>query len=137
MSAEFKSLAEILRDARNAAPVISPLIAEPPSVVAEPQTSPAPVEDADDRLLQVRVLERFEGALQRLLQEIAAEVLGRELLLAPIDVDCIVARLKRRFALDCGVVTSRAGDVVIAFEDAEIDASLGRRFASALERALA
>ncbi len=135
MSVEFKSLAEILRETRAASPLISPLIAEPACVVEVPE---APVHDDndDDRLPQARILERFEGALRRMLEEIAAEVLGRELQLAPIDVERIVARLRSRFGFSNATVTCTDDDITVAWSGTEIDASLGRRLHSAIERAL-
>jgi hypothetical protein len=136
MSVEFKSLAEILREARATSPVISPLIAEPLPVVEVPEAT-VDDDDFDVRLPQARTLERFEGALRRLLEEIAAEVVGRELLLAPIDVDRIVTRLKARFGFSDATLTCTNGDVFVAWDGTEIDASLGRRLRSAIERALA
>jgi len=131
MNPEFKSLREILHEARSVevAPVISPLIAEP-----------MPVEvscEPDDSLDRVRALDHFDGALRRLLEEIATEVLGRELLLAPADVERIAARLKERFGFRDGIVTDARGDITIDVEGAQIDASLGRRLMLAIERALA
>lgn len=136
MSAEFKSLAEILREARATSPLISPLIAEPILVAEEPEAT-ADDDDSKDRLLQARTLERFEGALRRLLEEIAAEVLGRELMLAPVEIDRIVKRLQTRFGFSDVTVTCVDNDIVIAWDGTEIDASLGRRLHSAIERALA
>ncbi|MGA3037374.1 MAG: hypothetical protein ABSE64_07780 [Vulcanimicrobiaceae bacterium] len=135
MSLEFKSLRDILRESREVeveiAPVISPLIAEP-----------MPIEEtheviADDRMASVRVLDRFDGALRRLLEEIAAEVLGRELLLAPVDIERIALRLRERFGFHDGIVTSAHGDITIDLDGATVDASLGLRLRSAIERALA
>lgn len=136
MSVEFKSLAEILREMRATSPVISPLIAEPLPVAEEPEAI-VEDEDSDDRLPQARTLERFERALRRLLEEIAAEVLGRELLLAPSDIDAIVMRLRERFGFSDAMVTCSDADVTVAWDGTEIDASLGRRLRSAIERALA
>ena len=134
MNGAFKSLRDILREARateEPAPVISPLIAELP-MPAEPAR-----EAVADPLSSVRVLDAFEGALRRLLAEIAAEVLGRELQLAPIEIERIAGRLKGRFGFHDGVVRSVDGDITIDVDGAQIDASLGRRLRSALERALA
>ena len=83
------------------------------------------------------MLEQLETALRRLLEEIAAEVVGRELLLAPADVARIVSRLKERYGFHGGTVSSSNGDITIEWDGAEIDASLGRRLSSAIERALA
>jgi len=134
MSVEFKSLAEILHESRASTPLISPLIAEPLAAVEVPEVPEAP---AVDRLSEVRTLERFEGALRRLLGEIAAEVVGRELLLAPVDVDRIVTRLRARFGFADVSAECTDGDLAIAWDGTQIDASLGRRLHSAIERALA
>lgn len=136
MSVEFKSLAEILRETRASAPLISPLIAEPIPVVEVPDVV-TEADDSRDRFHEARILERYEGALHRLLEEIAAEVLGRELLLAPVDIDRIVARLRERFGFSDATTRCANGDVAIAWDGTEIDASLGRRLHSAIERALA
>jgi hypothetical protein len=126
VSAEFKSLAEVLREARAAAasppvPAISPLIAQPPA------------EEPADRLFAARFAERLEVALQRLLEEIAAEVVGRELLLAPVDAAAIVERLLRRYGGTTEAPEARDGDIRIG----DVDASLGRRVRAAIDRALA
>ncbi|HEY1727898.1 MAG TPA: hypothetical protein VGG22_05980 [Candidatus Baltobacteraceae bacterium] len=136
MSPEFKSLAEILRESRAASPLISPLIAQPLPEVQVPEEV-AEDEEPEDRLLGVQTLERFEAALRRLLEEIAAEVIGRELLLAPIDVARIVLRLKERYGFEDVAVSSSRGDLKIEWDGTEIDASLGRRLHAAIERAMA
>lgn len=131
MSAEFKSLREIFREAREAhAPVISPLIAEPPP----PEQQPAPEEsDHRDRLFAAQLAERLDRALERLLEEIAAEVVGRELLLAPIDVETIVERLLQRYGIERDAPRlEHDGDISIG----TLDASLGRRVRAAIDRAL-
>jgi hypothetical protein len=133
MSADFKSLFAVLRESA-AAPLISPLIAEPlppPEPVLEVE-DPQPTED---RLDSTRAAERFESSLQRLLDEIALEVVGREMLLAPIDVERIVTRLKARYGFQTGIATSKNGDIRIVCDGNEIDASLGRRLRAATERA--
>lgn len=138
MSAEFKSLRDILRESRVAPPAISPLIPEPLPIVEAPEHRDEDPDDAiENRLDLVRCLERFEGALRRLLDEIAAEVVGRELLLAPIDVARIVTRLKDRYGFGDARVTAAGEDVTLECEGTQIDASLGRRLRSAIERALA
>jgi len=136
MSAQFRSLAEILRESRAASPLISPLIAEPLPEVQAPQEI-AEDEEPEDRLLGVQTLERFEAALRRLLEEIACEVIGRELLLAPVDVARIVHRLKERYGFEYGAASSSHGDINIEWCGTEIDASLGRRLRGAIERAMA
>jgi|GEM_PF-2978586 hypothetical protein len=133
MSAEFRSLFAVLRESR-AAPLISPLIAEP-LAPPEPAIEVDDADPADDRLNAVRIAESFESSLHRLLDEIALEVVGRELLLAPIEVDRIVTRLKARYGFHAGNVTSKNGDIRLDCDGNEIDASLGRRLRSAIERA--
>ena len=129
--AEFKSFATIFRErARAAEPApISPLIAEPPV--------PPPALAARERLFPALLAERLDCAVQTLLREIAAEVVGRELLLAPVEIERIVARLRERYRLDddCSVRASAGGDVAFAWSEGEIDASLGRRVAAAIDRA--
>lgn len=130
MSPEFKSLATILRELREVreAPsppaAISPLIAE--IEAAEPE----------DRFFAARLAERLETAVARLLHEIAAEVLGRELLLAPVEIDAIVTRLRDRYLADDRVIEATPdGDVVFSCAAGTIDASLGRRLEAAIEAA--
>jgi len=135
VSGEFKSLASILRELRELRDgaaiqpaAISPLIAA--------IDVPEPAAPRDDRLFAARLAERLESAVRTLLREIAAEVLGRELLLAPIEIDAIVARLRERYALEeIEVDASADGDVILTCAAGEIDASLGRRLRAAIEAA--
>jgi hypothetical protein len=127
VNSEFKSLRDILRESREAhipqTPAISPLI---------PQTPAAPQAEYD-RLAPARFAERLDRALERLLVEIAAEVVGRELLLAPVEIAAIVERLAERYGLSGdAAVYAGDGDVTIG----EVDASLGRRIRAAIDRAL-
>lgn len=125
MTAQFRSFAEIFREEPAAAqPQISPLITQPPP-------PPAP-----DRLLEARLRERFDVTLARLLEEIATEVLGRELLLAPADTDAIVRRLSRRYGIEPVQVRVCGDELVLATPEGEIDASLGRRLRAAIDAAL-
>ena len=133
MSREFKSFGTILRELRElqeapAVPAaISPLIAE----VQAPQPSDP---CRRERLVAARLAERVEVAVRALLREIAAEVLGRELLLAPVELDAIVARLRERYlAHELAVETTPDGDVLFTGAGGTIDASLGRRLEAALE----
>ena len=133
MAAEFRSLAEILRAERAVAP--EPLPAPPISPLIS-QEPPAPAREL--RLQAARREERWERALERLLEEIAAEVLGRELLLAPVDVDAIVRRLVARYGFegDDVDVVARDGDVELVLGEDRIDASFWRRMRAAIDRAL-
>jgi len=133
MAAEFKSFAELFRS-RACAPEPPPAAQAPP-ISALISHAPPP-----ERLALARWEERLACALERLLAEIAAEVVGRELLLAPVEVHAIVERLVRRLHFDGEVaVEERDGDLVIRAADGEtwIDASLGRRLHAAIDRALA
>ncbi|MBV8151555.1 MAG: hypothetical protein JO101_08455 [Candidatus Eremiobacteraeota bacterium] len=125
--ADFVPLFERLRT-QSPAPNVSPLIAELPGEATPPEPS--------DRLAEMRHAEALERALRALLREIAAEVLGRELMLAPCEIDAIVARLCRRYALERAQVRVSAsdGDIALECESGWIDASLGRRLEAALER---
>ena len=121
MTAEFKSFATLLRPQ----PAISPLIAEPLPW------------SASDRLAPAHAAERFEQSLQVLLREIACEVLGRELLLAPVEIARIVERIRRRYPLqaDGEAHVTPGGDCTLICGDGTIDATLGRRLAAAIDRA--
>ena len=127
MSTQFKSLREIFREAREAqappGPIISPLIAD----------APPPAEPACDGLARARFADRLECALERLLHEIAAEVVGRELLLCPAEIGAIVERLVQRYGLHRETPV-HVHDADIAIGD--VDASLGRRIRAAIDRAL-
>jgi len=129
---EFVPLFDAMRTAQAATP--APAVS---ALIAQEQPSAASARDgAGDRIGDVRRAEAFEAALRDLLREIAAEVLGRELALAPCDVDAVVARLCRRYALDPSRVrvATSGGDVAIECDGGWIDASLGRRLEAVLER---
>lgn len=108
------------------------------------------------RLFQARVIEAVEAAVETLVGDIAADVLGRELLLAPADIDAIVDAALERFVseeplrvrvhpedvprLACGVPVVadaglRPGDAVIELRRGSVDASLGVRLATLLQAA--
>jgi hypothetical protein len=105
----------------------------PPISALIPNAPPA------DRLAVARWEERLALALERLLAEIAAEVVGRELALAPVEIHAIVERLVRRLHFDGDItIEERDGDLRILGADGTtwIDASLGRRLRAAIDRAL-
>lgn len=132
MAAEFKSFAELFR-AREEPPPPAPVPDLPPISALIPQAPPP------ERLVIARWEERLACALERLLAEIATEVVGRELLLAPVHVHGIVERLVQRLRFDGEIVIEeRNGDIAIlaAAGDTWIDASLGRRLQAAIDRAL-
>lgn len=132
MAAEFKSFTELFRTREDAPQPAAP---ETPPISALIPQAPPP-----EHLTVARWEERLACALERLLAEIALEVVGRELALAPIDVHAIVQRLVQRLRFDGDIsVQERNGDIAILAADGEtwIDASLGRRLHTAIDRALA
>ena len=104
----------------------------------------------DVRLFHARIIEAVESAVETLAGDIAADVLGRELLLAPADVEAIVDRALQRYAAEhplrvrvhesdaamaCAVplvvdARLRPGDAVIELSNGTVDASLGMRLAT-------
>lgn len=129
----------------------SPAPADPPQqALPERCETEAGAREAarDVRLFRARIAEALEAALERLLADVAAEVLGRELLLQPCEIDAIAGRALQRYAAEeplrvrvheddvarvrCGVTAVadpelRRGDAVIELRDGCIDASLGIR----------
>ena len=109
------------------------------------------------RIFRARVIEAVECAVETLVSDIAADVLGRELLLQPVDIEAIVDRALQRFAadeplrvrvhpdeaarVDCGLPVIpderlRLGDVTIELRNGRVDATFGMRLASILRPAL-
>lgn len=153
----FRSLASTLLAARTPAPdepafeIVEELLEPHDDHVDDPQDTEDELELAREvRLFHARVIEAVEAAVEALVADIAADVLGRELLLEPVDIERIVDRALQRFAaeeplrvrvhaedaarLGCGlpVVTDmrlRPGDAVIELRNGSIDASLGVRLA--------
>lgn len=144
----FRSLAELLREPRDPQPVAQ---------------AGAPEEDGardgdriaarEVRLFMARVAEAIESATEMLRNDIAAEIVGRELQLAPADLSAIVERTVRRYSLEAPVrvrvhpgdlsaldgalpavadAQLRRGDAVLELRDGTIDASLGVRLDSVL-----
>ncbi len=104
------------------------------------------------RLFRARLADAFDAALARLLRELAADVLVRELRLAPCDLAALARRLARdvpfvrlRLAPEdagCGAglpeIADAAlcpGDAIVELAGGELDARLGVRLADVLERA--
>jgi flagellar biosynthesis/type III secretory pathway protein FliH len=131
-------------------------------IIEQPLAHAEPAESAADeigllremRLFRARVIEATEAAVETLVADIAADVLARELLLTPADVETIVDRALQRFLedeplrvrvhagdapkLECGVPvvaddTLRRGDAVIELRTGTIDARLGVRLATLLQ----
>jgi flagellar biosynthesis/type III secretory pathway protein FliH len=136
---------------------------EPPTVSGDVATAVVTIgelePDLEDAIAEAR---RFRAALadalalslERLVRDVACDVLARELVLAPVDVAAIAARALERYSddgplrlrvhpddrsacatLDLPVVTDerlRAGDVVLDVRCGSIDASLGARLETVL-----
>lgn len=135
----------------------------PAAVEEEPSETEVPVEGEPMLGEIVSQMRRFRAALYdafatvrgRLLSDIACEVVGRELQLAPADIEAIVRRAcaqaeaptcVRVHPLDapafsgwtCDVETDtalRRGDVVLCVRDGTIEAALGTRLEGVLEAA--
>jgi flagellar biosynthesis/type III secretory pathway protein FliH len=160
---QFRSLAATLLAARAPAPDEPALeIVEEPPPDNTANTFEEPGDDQlelarDVRLFHARIIEAVEAAVETLVADIAADVLGRELLLEPADIEAIVDRALQRFAAEeplrvrvhaedvervkCGVpvvadMRLRPGDAIIELRNGSIDASLGTRL-STLVRAAA
>lgn len=163
----FRSLASTLLAARTPAP------GEPALEIVQDLLEPVDDEiddaredqDEDElellrevRLFHARVIEAVEAAVETLVTDIAADVLGRELVLQPAEIETIVDRALQRFAdeeplrvrvhaddaprlngalpvvLDVGL---RPGDAVIELRNGSVDASLGVRLAAVVRAATA
>jgi flagellar biosynthesis/type III secretory pathway protein FliH len=106
-------------------------------------------------LFHARVIEAVEAAVETIVDGIASDVLARELLLAPVDIEAIVDRALQRFVseepirvrvhpddapnVQCGVpvvADSRLqrGDAAIDVRIGGVDASLAVRLAALLRR---
>jgi len=159
VNAEFIALADLLR---GTAPVeseaaLAPVVDAPPPL---PDDAADPAESAVDddlavtlreaRLFRARLADAFDDAADRLLRELATEVLARELRLAPCDLARIVQRIAARAPAvrvrvapgDVAVVTGiavladpalGAGDAIVEVTGGTLDARLGVRLAAVLE----
>ena len=103
---EFRSLASMLLRSQPApdrtCEVQAFEIVEQPLVESEPAGGDAGEIDLlrEMRLFRARIIEATEAAVETLVADIAADVLARELLLAPADVETIVDRALHRFLAD-------------------------------------
>jgi hypothetical protein len=161
--AEFISLADLLRPPTPvvATPVeVEPPIAEPlPVPVVAGAPSPPRGESTshelaaalrDARLFRARLADAFDDARQRLLRELAADVVARELRIAACDLDALARRIFAeapfvRIRVAPGdaaaisglpVVADTAlddGDAIVELAGGAIDARLGVRLAAVLE----
>ncbi|HEY8297207.1 MAG TPA: FliH/SctL family protein [Candidatus Baltobacteraceae bacterium] len=159
---EFQTLASLLRP-QTADVANQPDKAEPAVEVQPPdrvQPEPPELEEAarEIRLFHAHVREALDRAVERLVCEIATDVVARELRLAPVEIERIVDRVSREFFAeepirvclhpddvlsvlthDVALVadrTLRRGDVRLEVRNGSIDASLGVRLAGVVERAL-
>jgi flagellar biosynthesis/type III secretory pathway protein FliH len=108
----------------------------------------------DVRLFRARLADVLDAACDGMMRELAVAVIGRELVLAPVDLAAIAAHLlaahpaatpvRLRVAPDdvarvagiapvCSDPALAAGDLVLEFAGGERDARLGVRLATALE----
>lgn len=171
MAAEFVSLADWLRPP--AAPTAEPAaelvrahaaalavetdaaLARTPSDAAAGDDSDAAADDVvralrDARLFGARLADAFDDAAARLVRELAADVLARELRLGPCDLAAIVRRVAERVPVvrvrvapedvSCirgvAVVADAAlaaGDAIVELAGGALDARLGVRLAAVLE----
>ena len=154
MTAEFIALADLLRG--TAAPPAEPAPCAVPLVEAAVHVDGAVVTDEiaaslrDARLFRARLADAFDDAAERLVRELAADVLARELRLAPCDLARIVQRVAagapavrvRVAPADVGRITGIAvmadpalcdGDAIVEVTGGALDARLGVRLAAVLE----
>jgi hypothetical protein len=104
----------------------------------------------DARLFRARLADAFDDAVARLVRELAADVLARELRLAPCEIAALVRRVLQRAPVirvrvapaDVGFVRGvpvladpalAVGDAIIELGRGELDARLGVRLAAVLE----
>ena len=126
-----------------------------------PEFSAPPVASVDEVMLhdietfRTYAIETIERSVDRLMISIAEEVLGRELVLSPADVDEITRRALRRYdregpvrvrvsAADLGTVQTElpivvdqelgSGDLIIEVRDGMLDARLDVRLDCVLRR---
>lgn len=105
----------------------------------------------DARLFRARLAEAFDDALARMLRDLAADVLVRELRLAPCDLVALIGRIVQRAPFvrlriaagervrDFGLPwlvdpTLEAGDAIVELSGGALDLRLGVRLAAVLER---
>ncbi|MDB5073403.1 MAG: hypothetical protein JWM87_4514 [Candidatus Eremiobacteraeota bacterium] len=104
----------------------------------------------DARLFRARLADAFDDAVARLVRELAADVLARELRLAPAEIATLVRRVLERAPVirvrvapaDVGFVRGvpvladpalAPGDAIVELGRGELDARLGVRLAAVLE----
>jgi flagellar biosynthesis/type III secretory pathway protein FliH len=158
----FVSLAAFLRGgvaAENAEPTRTPVVADP----QQPVESAAPCDAyahattiRELTLLRLAAFEAFERAATALLATFASDVLGRELALAPVDVEALARAAIASYgeaepvtivlcASDAERVSTElpvrvdpslaAGDLIVEVRDGALESQLSFRLAAAVERA--
>ena len=148
----FRSLASLLAPAAD--------LCEPPAAAAVAEAQPGgevreAIDDAvrDVRIFRAQLRETVDRAVETIVCDIAAEVLARELLLEPADIQAIVHSAMQRYAsaepvalrvspsdarsVDCELpvvedASLRSGDAVLQLRDGTIDVSLGVRLDAVL-----
>jgi flagellar biosynthesis/type III secretory pathway protein FliH len=151
----FRSLASLLLDKPKA-------VSETESTVLQDAHDVPTEPHADEyamlremRLFRARIIEATEEAVETMLLDIASEVLGRELELAPADIEAILDRALQRYfeeqplcvrvhPADCELLGTelaliaddslQRGDAIVELRSGSIDARLGTRLASILWR---
>jgi len=132
----FISLAAFVRGNAHAANAPAPIAAAvPESEAAESSAAPGVLAFAhadlvhELALMRLAAMEAYERAVASLLRSLADEVLARELLLEPADVDALVRRVLATFAVrDPVELRVAAADAarVQAGTPVRVDPSLGR-----------
>lgn len=88
----FRTLAQLLRGSSDE-PHAPSAVVQVPDTAVESYAEPIPDVEAlvrDIRLFRAYIAEAVDGCVERLIDEIARRVLGRELELAPCDIEAIV-----------------------------------------------
>jgi flagellar biosynthesis/type III secretory pathway protein FliH len=158
----FIPLAAFVRGNAHAANAPAPIAAAlPESEAAEPSATPGVLDFAhadvvhELALMRLAAMEAYECAVTSLLRSLADEVLARELLLAPADVDALVRRVLATFAVrdpvelrvsaaDAGRVQAGTslrvdpslgrGDLIVVVRDGALESRFAQRFEDALAR---
>ena len=151
---EFVPLAALLRRAAPVEPVMA-------SIVVAPPESERPVDDdalqalaSQIRRFRAHLSQAFDAVLERLLRDLACDVLARELAIAPVEIaavasNCLARALdesplrlracsddcERLVELGLPIVADpalRSGDVIVELRDGELDLCLGVRLEAIL-----
>lgn len=156
---EFRSLASLLleRGESGELPPAEPIAVPPEFAESEEVRDAWKALARETRLFRARLEDELAIALDALLSDVAAEVLGRELRLGAVDLQRIVSAAIARYAheeplrvrvhpddaeplaeLALGIVCDenlRRGDAVLELRSGTIDATLGTRLETLLHKA--